>query len=149
MNHRHAFAVWSLALGLFAVLASHELAAGASPPAIYLSLGTSLSVGIQPDENGDNELTDQGYADQLHRLLRLGNPELQLVKLGCPGETSDGMITGVGSICTYPSGSQLAQAVTLDVDVRAAPPGPQRPCEPDRLLRDRPDPGGRPPLRPQ
>ena len=31
----------------------------------YLSLGTSLSVGIQPDATGENQLTDEGYADQL------------------------------------------------------------------------------------
>jgi len=50
MGHRHASIAWSLALALLAVLASPALAASAGPAPIYLSLGTSLSVGIQPDE---------------------------------------------------------------------------------------------------
>lgn len=102
-----------LALGIVAVLAAPVLAAGAPAPPIYLSLGTSLSVGIQPDAAGQNQLTNDGYADQLHRILRLRSPRLQLAKLGCPGETSGGMITGAGSICHYPAGSQLAQAVAF------------------------------------
>jgi hypothetical protein len=38
---------------------------------------------------------------------------LQLVKLGCPGETTSSMLTGTGSPCMYPAGSQLAQAVAF------------------------------------
>jgi len=113
MGRRHALTTWSLALGLLVVLVSPGLAASASPSPIYLSLGTSLSVGVQPDEDGKNQLTDEGYADQLHQLLRLRSPRLQLVKLGCPGETSTSMISGEGSLCTYPKGSQLAQALVF------------------------------------
>ena len=101
------------ALIIAAVLAAPVLAAAAPDPPIYLSLGTSASLGVQPDATGQNQLTDEGYADQLHDILTLRQPGLQLAKLGCRGETSPGMITGAGSKCLYPAGSQLAQAVAL------------------------------------
>ena len=75
----------------------------------YLSLGTSLSVGIQPDASGVNQLTDEGYADQLHDIVAPGFRKLKLTKLGCPGETTVTMISG--GKCEYEEGSQLAQAV--------------------------------------
>ncbi len=84
----------------------------------YVSLGTSLSVGIQPDASGANQLTDDGYADQLFDIIKplfdIIEPEtreLQLLKLGCPGETTTTMMDG--GICTYPEGSQLAAAVAF------------------------------------
>ena len=75
----------------------------------YLSLGTSLAVGIQPDANGVNQLTDEGYADQVHDIVAPGYRKLKLTKLGCPGETTVSMIGG--GRCDYEEGSQLAQAV--------------------------------------
>ena len=81
----------------------------------YLSLGDSLSVGVQPNGEGILLPTDEGYADQLFDLVRPGfqaggeNRELRLVKLGCPGETIDDMVNG-GS-CPYLAGSQLAAAI--------------------------------------
>ena len=75
----------------------------------YLSLGTSLAVGIQPDANGVNQLTDEGYADQLHDIIAPDYRKLKLTKLGCPGETTATMIGG--GTCAYEEGSQLAQAV--------------------------------------
>ena len=110
MGHRSALLRSGLALGFLVFLASPALAA---PERIYLSLGTSLSVGIQPDENGNNQLTNEGYADQLHQILRIKNRNLQLVKLGCPGETSSTMISGGIPFCPYPLGSQLNQAVAF------------------------------------
>jgi len=84
----------------------------------YLSLGTSLSVGVQPDSVGLPGLTNQGYADQLFAIIKpsfdaAGPPtrELQLVKLGCPGETLDKMTNG--GICPYIEGSQLDAAVAF------------------------------------
>lgn len=81
----------------------------AATPTYYLALGDSLSVGYQPGL-GD---TNQGYSDQLYSKLRFAHPfiNLQLVKLGCSGETTGTMING--GRCTdgrYPLGSQLAQA---------------------------------------
>ena len=75
----------------------------------YLSLGTSLAVGIQPDAAGVNQLTDEGYADQLHDIVAPEYRKLKLTKLGCPGETTVTMINGGN--CHYEEGSQLAQAV--------------------------------------
>lgn len=75
----------------------------------YVSLGNSLSVGIQPDATGANQLTDEGYADQLFDIIEPGFRKIRLVKLGCPGETTVTMMEG--GICTYPKGSQLAEAL--------------------------------------
>jgi lysophospholipase L1-like esterase len=111
MRSQRAIVGCGLASALLVLFASPAPAAPAGPH--YVSLGTSLSVGIQPDENGENELTDEGYADQLHKLLRLKTRRLQLVKLGCPGETSTGMITGEGSFCYAPGASQLDRAVAF------------------------------------
>ena len=75
----------------------------------YLSLGDSLSRGVQPNSAGVSVPTDQGYPDQLYAMLHPGDPGLRLVKLGCSGETTATMIHG--GICSYPGGSQLAAAV--------------------------------------
>jgi len=77
----------------------------------YLSLGDSLAQGVQPDKSGNSVETNQGYANQLFTALHSSNPTLKLVKLGCPGETTGTMING--GICTYPTGSQLKQAVAF------------------------------------
>jgi hypothetical protein len=82
----------------------------------YVSLGTSLSVGVQPDSNGLVLPTNDGYADELFDLIRpefeaMGTQprELRLIKLGCPGETLNKMING--NSCPYLAGSQLEAAV--------------------------------------
>jgi lysophospholipase L1-like esterase len=82
----------------------------------YVSVGTSLSVGVQPDSNGVTLPSGDGYADQLYDSIRptfeAGGAQprvLELVKLGCPGETLDDMINGGN--CVYIAGSQLDAAV--------------------------------------
>lgn len=84
--------------------------APAPPKTWYLSLGDSLAQGVQPDAQGKDVITNQGYPDQLFTALHPGNPTLNLKKLGCPGETTGTMMNG--GICKY-SGvtSQLAAAV--------------------------------------
>ena len=77
----------------------------------YVSLGTSLSVGIQPDSEGTNQRTNDGYADQLFDMIEPDYRKIRLVKLGCPGETTATMMEG--GICTYPKGSQLAEAMSF------------------------------------
>jgi lysophospholipase L1-like esterase len=74
----------------------------------YLSLGDSLSRGVQPTATGQEAATNHGYPDQLAATLRGHLRHLRLVKLGCSGETTETMIHG--GICHYPAGSQLAQA---------------------------------------
>ena len=88
----------------------------------YVSLGTSLSQGVQPDENGENEITDHGYADQLFDILSQDLSDLVLLKLGCPiQETSTGMIAGGElSFCSYPAGSQLDEALAFLEDNRGS-----------------------------
>jgi len=87
----------------------------------YVSLGTSLSVGVQPNGSGVTLPTDDGYADQLFDSIRPAfeaagtQPrELRLNRLGCPGETLDDMLNG-GS-CLYLAGSQLDAAVDFLTD---------------------------------
>ena len=81
----------------------------------YVSLGTSLAVGVQPNSIGVLLTSDDGYPDQLFDLIKAdfeaggANRELRLVKLGCPGETLDDMING--GLCPYVAGSQLDAAV--------------------------------------
>ncbi len=80
----------------------------------HLSLGDSLSVGVQPNSSGNLFPTGDGYADQLFDSIRpgfeaAGNRELALNKLGCPGETVSDMINGGN--CVYIAGSQLDAAV--------------------------------------
>ena len=84
----------------------------------YVSLGTSLSVGVQPNSSGIPLPTGDGYADQLFASIKPAFDaagaqalDLQLIKLGCPGETLDKMTNG-GS-CPYIEGSQLDAAVAF------------------------------------
>lgn len=107
MRKRHGLITIAVAFGLTALLALSAAGAANAQSVFYLSVGTSLSVGVEPNPAGKNRRTQEGYADQLHAMA--ATPGLQLVKLGCPGETSVTMITG--GVCDYPLGSQLAQAV--------------------------------------
>ena len=82
-------------------------------PVWYLSLGDSLSRGVQPGAGG-NSPTEDGYANQLHEALKTSNPKLQLKQLGCPiTETTVSMLTGKDSTCQYHRRSQLAEAVAF------------------------------------
>ncbi|HEY6279381.1 MAG TPA: SGNH/GDSL hydrolase family protein [Streptosporangiaceae bacterium] len=93
-------------------------------PGYYLSLGDSLSVGIQPNSAGVDTPTSQGYVNDLYAKLAAADHRLHLVQLGCSGETTGTLING--GICTYrgdrelspvgtghPAGSQLAAAVAF------------------------------------
>ncbi len=106
-----ALAACAVAAGPASSVSSSPRRAGVSPASYYLALGDSLSQGVQPDPAGASLPTGQGYADQLYAALRVGDPGLRLVKLGCSGETTSTMING--GICRYPAGSQLAQAVAF------------------------------------
>jgi len=89
----------------------------------YVSLGTSLSVGVQPNGSGILFPTGDGYADQLFASIKPAFDaagaqarDLQLVKLGCPGETLGDMANGGN--CLYVEGSQLDAAVAFLNDNR-------------------------------
>ncbi len=89
----------------FAVVTAAPAPADGSPH-YYLSLGDSLARGYMPGP-GD---TDQGYADDLFATLKAKDPDLQLVKLGCSGETTGTMIAGGRCADRYPVGSSQLDA---------------------------------------
>jgi lysophospholipase L1-like esterase len=91
-----------------AAVAIVPTASAADPGAhYYVALGDSLARGYMPGA-GD---TDQGYTNDLYATLHAKDPSLQLVKLGCSGETTGSMITGGKCTDRYPLGtSQLAVA---------------------------------------
>lgn len=85
---------------------------GDHAPLYYVSVGDSLAAGQQPiGDPTDMYRTNEGYADQLYAMAKSRYPNLVLVKLGCPGETTGTMIDG--GICAYDQGSQLDEAVAF------------------------------------
>jgi lysophospholipase L1-like esterase len=122
-------------VGLVALVAAVVLATGASSASAaskatyYLSLGDSLAQGYQPIGGPPSAAAppgyDQGYADQLSKLERGKYTQLQLVKLGCGGESTVSMLYGsqdpnLAASCGSPAfyqhhypdgGTQLAEAV--------------------------------------
>jgi lysophospholipase L1-like esterase len=93
----------------------------------YLALGDSLAFGysaakfkeLEPEENPADYNT--GYVDDFAHLLKLGNPKLEVINDGCPGETTESFIKGP---CEYqlafplhhpyvggPTSSQLSDAL--------------------------------------
>ena len=113
MAMRRRLTTITVLLTLTGLLATQVLAGGAKSGSqgsvFYLSVGTSLSVGVQPNPAGQNRRTREGYADQLYAALSQTRPKLRLVRLGCLDETTATMISG--GICAYAQGSQLAEAV--------------------------------------
>ncbi|MEU8804460.1 GDSL-type esterase/lipase family protein [Spirillospora sp. NPDC048819] len=98
------FASFAVTVLVVLCLGSPAHAAG---PQYYLALGDSLSVGFQPGQGP----TDEGYTDKLYAALKAEHPDLQLVKMGCPGETTTTMLNG--GICSYSTGSQMDAAVAF------------------------------------
>lgn len=99
----------AVVVALLAATASH----GAAKPPWYVSLGDSLSQGVEPGASGANVYTNEGYADQLYAIERRKVPGLRLAKLGCSGETTTTMLNG--GICRriYNGGNQLGTAVAF------------------------------------
>jgi len=107
MQKRYGPVAITVVFVLFVSLVLSAAGTASAQSVFYLSVGTTLSVGVEPNAAGKDRRTQEGYADQLHAMA--GASGLRLVKLGCPGVTSVTMIAG--GICDYPLGSQLAQAV--------------------------------------
>jgi lysophospholipase L1-like esterase len=98
----------TLACGI-AILAILPAAAQAkAKTSYYVALGDSLSVGVQPDANGHNILTKEGYVDVLYKSQKRKISGLQLQNFGCGGEDTKTLMKG--GICHYKKGSQLKQA---------------------------------------
>jgi lysophospholipase L1-like esterase len=87
-------AVLLIAAGLLPTVAQ------ARPARYYVSLGDSLSVGIQPNRAGRSLTTRQGYVDYLYRTERRRFRGLRLVKLGCGGEDTTTIRTN-SAACSY------------------------------------------------
>jgi lysophospholipase L1-like esterase len=105
------------AAALVAALAA-AVAPAAADSRYYLSVGDSLAQGYQPIGGPWSPLGfpgyNQGYPDQLLKLVRAPSEQPRLVKLGCGGETTTTMIVGspwCGAF--FPAGSQLAEAVAF------------------------------------
>lgn len=142
MRRRSLFVVFAVLLTITLVPGVASAENGEDPP-IYLSLGTSLSAGTLADVDGISQpFTNKSFTDRLYpRLRNYFGGQLEHVKLGCPGETSNSMMTGMfvlgaddppdgdafmdaptPSVCSdngplpiYGSGTQLGDAlVTLD-----------------------------------
>jgi lysophospholipase L1-like esterase len=86
-------------------------------PHYYLALGDSLSVGFQPNPQGVGKETTQGYTNDLFAYEKKTVPDLTLVEMGCPGDTTTSMLTGKGNAadaktfkCDRSGGSQLKAA---------------------------------------
>jgi hypothetical protein len=64
-----------------------------APAPEYLSLGDSLAVSIQPDADGHDRATSNGFSERVWRAAQATHsPSLTLVKLGRGGETAASMI---------------------------------------------------------
>jgi lysophospholipase L1-like esterase len=96
-----------------ALAATAPGALAASKATYYVSVGDSLAQGYQPIGGPFSALGvegyAQGYANQLFKAVRDRYEQLRLVKLGCGGETTLSMVLGAPQ-CSFPAGSQLAQA---------------------------------------
>lgn len=93
------------------MLCSATVTHAAGRTTYYLALGDSLAIGLQPSASGDAP-TNHGYADDIYAAFRLVKPGLDLVKLGCSGETTTTMIKG--GLCDYGGdGNQLTAAVSF------------------------------------
>jgi lysophospholipase L1-like esterase len=74
----------------------------------YLALGDSLTTGYQA---GRGEDKTGGYVGTVLDAWRHRHPDAQLTNLACFGDDTTAMLTGNGSTCSYPQGSQLAAAL--------------------------------------
>src|ERR1039458_1811507 len=80
---------------------------------LYLDIGASVSVGVQPtprDPRG--QPTNWGYSNRLVTLEGAKGVTLKLTELGCPGESIASMIHGPDPCYVAPD-TQLSDAVAL------------------------------------
>ena len=80
--------------GASALAAGPLAAPGHAPPPRYLALGDSLAAGLQPDSNGTDRPTTDGYAYVLRRRLAAAHPGLRLENLSCGGATTATLLRG-------------------------------------------------------
>jgi lysophospholipase L1-like esterase len=99
-------AVVAAALALLAAPAT----ADSDLPPVYLSLGDSLAAGSQPDANGNDRPTNQGYADFIGQRLQKVYPGLRTVKLSCGGTRTRTILEGGDDCQAEDEPGQVVQA---------------------------------------
>lgn len=105
--------ICAIALIVIAVVVAGAGASGESEDTrYYVSLGDSLAGGVQPDAEGHNGITGEGYTDVVERSLGRAARDLRHLKLGCQGTTAT-LISGESCDARYGPGGQLAQAERL------------------------------------
>lgn len=114
-------AAWASLLGSDALApapAQQAAAPAASGPPLYISLGDSLAAGWQPDANGRDRATRQGYVDVVARSLARSHPGLQIQRMSCGGATTGTLLSG-GAGC-QPRGER-SQVERAEEALRANP----------------------------
>jgi hypothetical protein len=97
-------------LAALGICSDAHAGADTTTTAYYLDLGGSGSVGYQPTlEHPGGQPTDTGYANDLLTIERHRWPSLQLVQLGCPGETTEAF-EATGDPCRPAGHTQLGAA---------------------------------------
>lgn len=92
----------AFAAALLIVVPATEASAGTSSPPTYLALGDSLAYGYHAAQfaseypNINPASFDAGYVNDFGAALKLVNPKLQIINDGCPGETTETLISGSG-----------------------------------------------------
>ena len=90
---------------------SHALLAKTS--VLYLDIGASVSVGVQPTpRDPSGQPTNRGYSNRLVTIEAAKGIALKLTELGCPGESIAMMINGPDPCYVAPD-TQLSDAVTF------------------------------------
>lgn len=84
-------------LALLIAAAVPALAEAKEPRKFYVSLGDSLSVGVQQDATGTNVLTNHGYSQQLAKKVK----RVKLLEFGCANTTTEEFIKGAK--CAFPA----------------------------------------------
>jgi lysophospholipase L1-like esterase len=86
----------------------------------YVALGDSLSTGYQPTLLGQGIETHSGYVNDIYSYEHSRLSHLTLVDLGCPGDTTTSLMTGVGNLiladrlhCDRSHGSQLGAVLAF------------------------------------
>ena len=106
-----AASAFLVAVASFPAAAADPVIETSADPTYYLALGDSLAAGYQPvGRPEDDHRTRASYPDQLWLLARTRYPALELVNLGCPGESTIS-IRESHERCPYPAGSQLDEAL--------------------------------------
>ncbi len=115
-RHRAAALLATGALGCVMVLGvASPPVAGATPTKVvlYLDLGASVSVGVQPTPRAPSgQPTNRGYSNRLVTIEARRGVNMRLTELGCPGESIASMLRGPDPCYTAPD-TQLSDAVVF------------------------------------